>query len=63
MNIRLQRALDRYAGVPLCALFSCLDRLYHRLPAWGVGVLCGVVLLLIEAVGGDGAAPFIYFQF
>jgi lipopolysaccharide heptosyltransferase II len=32
MNIRLQRALDRYAGVPLCALFSFLDRLYHRAP-------------------------------
>jgi ADP-heptose:LPS heptosyltransferase len=29
MNIRLQRALDRYAGVPLCALFSLLQRL-HR---------------------------------
>ncbi|HEX2886792.1 MBOAT family protein [Vineibacter terrae] len=40
-----------------------LDRLYHRLPTWGVGVACGVALLLIEAVGGDGAAPFIYFQF
>jgi hypothetical protein len=40
-----------------------LDRLYHRLPAWGVGIVCGIVLLLIEAVGGDGAAPFIYFQF
>jgi hypothetical protein len=40
-----------------------LDRLYHRLPAWGVGVACGVALLVIEAVGGDGAAPFIYFQF
>jgi D-alanyl-lipoteichoic acid acyltransferase DltB (MBOAT superfamily) len=40
-----------------------LDRLYHRLPTWGVGMAAGVSLLLIEAVGGDGAAPFIYFQF
>jgi hypothetical protein len=40
-----------------------LDRLYHRLPAWSVGVLAGIVLLLVEAISGDGAAPFIYFQF
>jgi alginate O-acetyltransferase complex protein AlgI len=39
------------------------DRLYHRLPTWTVGVLIGVSLLVIEAIGGDGAAPFIYFQF
>ena len=31
MNITFQRALDRYAGVPLCALFSLLDRLAGRL--------------------------------
>jgi lipopolysaccharide heptosyltransferase II len=35
MNIRLQRALDRYAGVPLCALFSLVHRLYHRAPPAG----------------------------
>jgi alginate O-acetyltransferase complex protein AlgI len=40
-----------------------LDRLYHRLPSWGVGVLGGAVLLMIELVGGDSTAPFIYFQF
>jgi alginate O-acetyltransferase complex protein AlgI len=40
-----------------------LDRIYQRLPTWVVGVLAGVVLLLIEAIGGDGSAPFIYFQF
>lgn len=39
------------------------DRLYHRLPNWAIGVLIGVALLVIEAIGGDGAAPFIYFQF
>jgi len=27
MNIKFQRAVDRYAGVPLCALFSLLHRL------------------------------------
>ena len=40
-----------------------LDRLYHRLPTWRVGVLSGGMLLLIELVGGDSTAPFIYFQF
>ena len=31
--------------------------------AWlaAIGVLIGVSLLVIEAIGGDGAAPFIYF--
>lgn len=27
MNIKFQRAVDRYAGVPICALLSLLDRL------------------------------------
>ncbi len=40
-----------------------LDRLYHRLPTWGVGVLSGAALLLVELLGGDSTAPFIYFQF
>jgi D-alanyl-lipoteichoic acid acyltransferase DltB (MBOAT superfamily) len=40
-----------------------MDRAYHSLPGWLVGVLIGVLLLVIEAIGGDGAAPFIYFQF
>ncbi|HTR88036.1 MAG TPA: MBOAT family O-acyltransferase [Reyranella sp.] len=44
-------------------LLQRLDRAYHRVPTWGVGVACGLVLLGIELVGGDGTAPFIYFQF
>jgi D-alanyl-lipoteichoic acid acyltransferase DltB (MBOAT superfamily) len=40
-----------------------LDRIYHRFPVWLVGVLAGVALLLMEMVGGDSSAPFIYFQF
>jgi alginate O-acetyltransferase complex protein AlgI len=40
-----------------------LDRLYHRTPVAVVGVLAGLSLLLIDAVGGDASAPFIYFQF
>jgi len=44
-------------------LMMRLDHVYQRLPAWGVGVLGGAALLLIELVGGDSTAPFIYFQF
>jgi alginate O-acetyltransferase complex protein AlgI len=40
-----------------------LDRVYHRLPTWIVGVLAGAALLAIEALGGGVSAPFIYFQF
>ena len=32
MNITFQRAVDRYAGVPLCALFSLLHRLKPAAP-------------------------------
>jgi alginate O-acetyltransferase complex protein AlgI len=44
-------------------LLQRVDRLYHRLPAWGVGALAAITLLFIELIGGDGSAPFIYFQF
>ncbi len=40
-----------------------LDRIYHRMPTWAVGVLAGFALLLMEILGGDSSAPFIYFQF
>jgi D-alanyl-lipoteichoic acid acyltransferase DltB (MBOAT superfamily) len=40
-----------------------LDRLYHRIPTWAVGVLAGLALLLMEIIGGDSSAAFIYFQF
>ena len=40
-----------------------LDYYYHRIPTWAVGVLAGIALLLMEIVGGDSSAPFIYFQF
>jgi lipopolysaccharide heptosyltransferase II len=33
MNIAFQRAVDRYVGVPLCALFSLADRLSGSAPA------------------------------
>lgn len=44
-------------------LIERLDRIYQRLPAWAVGGLVGTSLLVVELIGGDGAAPFIYFQF
>ena len=33
MNIQLQRTLDRFAGVPVCALLSLLERLRGRKPS------------------------------
>jgi D-alanyl-lipoteichoic acid acyltransferase DltB (MBOAT superfamily) len=33
------------------------------LPAWAQGALAGVVIAAIDALGPDGVAPFIYFQF
>ena len=44
-------------------LLQRLDRLYQRIPVWGVGVASGSILLLLEIIGGDGTAAFIYFQF
>ena len=44
-------------------LLQRLDRYYQRIPVWGVGVLTGMILLLLEIIGGDGTAAFIYFQF
>jgi D-alanyl-lipoteichoic acid acyltransferase DltB (MBOAT superfamily) len=32
-------------------------------PAWGWGLVAGVVVVAIDAVGPEGVAPFIYFQF
>jgi len=36
---------------------------YNRLPAVGQGLLAAVVLTVILALGPEGVAPFIYFQF
>jgi len=40
-----------------------IDRIYHRLPDWAVGILAGAALVMITAIGGDRILPFIYFQF
>jgi alginate O-acetyltransferase complex protein AlgI len=34
-----------------------------RMPVWGQGALAGFVIAAIDALGPDGIAPFIYFQF
>ncbi len=36
---------------------------FRRLPGWGQGMLAGVLLTVILALGPSGVAPFIYFQF
>ena len=45
MNITFQRALDRYAGVPLCALFSLFHRLSRPVPPSGPPRRILVILL------------------
>jgi len=44
-------------------LLERLDRIYQRIPVVIVGLLAGLVLLVVEAIGGDETAAFIYFQF
>jgi D-alanyl-lipoteichoic acid acyltransferase DltB (MBOAT superfamily) len=55
--------LRDYLYIPLGGSRKGLDRAYHALSPWTVEVLGGLLLLTIEARGGDGSAPFIYFQF
>jgi hypothetical protein len=43
-----------------------LWRVWHRLaawPSWVLGATAAVVLTIILALGPEGVAPFIYFQF
>ncbi len=44
-------------------LIERLDRVYQRLPVVVVGLLAALVLLVVELIGGDETAAFIYFQF
>jgi alginate O-acetyltransferase complex protein AlgI len=34
-----------------------------RLPVWGLGAMAGVAVAMINALGPEGVAPFIYFRF
>lgn len=44
-------------------LLERLDRAYQTIPVWLVGFYAGLILLIIEIIGGDETAAFIYFQF
>ena len=34
-----------------------------RMPVWGLGATAGIVVAVINALGPEGVAPFIYFRF
>jgi hypothetical protein len=40
-----------------------LARLVGAQPAWVWGVTAGIAVAMIDALGPEGVAPFIYFQF
>jgi len=33
------------------------------LPAWALGLLVGITILIVDAMRFEGVAPFIYYQF
>jgi D-alanyl-lipoteichoic acid acyltransferase DltB (MBOAT superfamily) len=45
------------------ALFDRAATAFARVPSWGLGAAAGVVVALINALGPEGVAPFIYFRF
>ena len=49
MNITFQRAVDRYVGVPLCALFSLVDRL--SAPAQASAEPRRILVILLSEMG------------
>ena len=53
MNIKLQRAIDRYLGVPLCAFASLLERLraWRAVPQRPVSPPRRVVVILLSEMG------------
>src|SRR5215207_2452513 len=36
---------------------------FERMPVWGLGAAAGIVVAIINALGPEGVAPFIYFRF
>lgn len=40
-----------------------LETVFDKLPVIGKGLVCGLIITVIDAFGLDDAAPFIYFQF
>jgi D-alanyl-lipoteichoic acid acyltransferase DltB (MBOAT superfamily) len=45
------------------ALFDRAATAFARMPNWGLGAMAGIVVALINALGPEGVAPFIYFRF
>jgi alginate O-acetyltransferase complex protein AlgI len=45
------------------ALFERAATAFARVPSWGLGALAGIAVALINALGPEGVAPFIYFRF
>jgi alginate O-acetyltransferase complex protein AlgI len=45
------------------ALFDRAALAFARVPTWGLGAMAGIVVALINALGPEGVAPFIYFRF
>ena len=45
------------------ALFDRAATAFARVPSWGLGAMAGIVVALINALGPEGVAPFIYFRF
>src|SRR5882762_5943307 len=45
------------------ALFERAAAAFARVPSWGLGAMAGIVVALINALGPEGVAPFIYFRF
>jgi len=45
------------------ALFDRAALAFARVPSWGLGAMAGIVVALINALGPEGVAPFIYFRF
>jgi D-alanyl-lipoteichoic acid acyltransferase DltB (MBOAT superfamily) len=45
------------------ALFDRAAMAFARVPSWGLGAVAGIVVALINALGPEGVAPFIYFRF
>jgi lipopolysaccharide heptosyltransferase II len=49
LDISFQRAVDRYVGVPICALFSLIDRIYR--PAPRSGPPRRILIILLSEMG------------
>ncbi|MGC2412207.1 MAG: MBOAT family protein [Stellaceae bacterium] len=45
------------------ALFERAAAVLSRMPSWGLGAIAGIVVAVINALGPEGVAPFIYFRF